>query len=263
MVKCNCTFNDDWLIEFDWVEKAPMHEPRIVNYATINLIFLILEEVRSLATQNGRCTKIRTFLGSQLQYQFLQKRKSDVANFTVSDLGQGKSPSALSSTSGVQHRKQCTLPGFLQNSGVTEAEILWAIQIVLTHSSLRFCDDLSKFFGRMFSDSMVAKSFTLGRTKCSYFISFGITPYLKELLIAKLKYFDFFVACYDESLNRVLQEEQMDKLLDKLLESLSTLDLGKLLQVSMDGPNFNWDVLKIHSSYREQNKFSKLIKIGS
>ena len=98
--------------------------------------------------------------------------------------------------------------------------------------------------------------------------------------------------CYDELLNRVLQVEQMDVVLryfnnesclvetsnfdsdslkrpnshnlhDKLLESLSTLDLGKLLQVLMDGPDVNWNVLELHSSCREQNEFSKLINIGS
>ena len=74
------------------------------------------------------------------------------------------------------------------------------------------------------------------------------------------------MTCYDESLNRVLQEEQMDVVLRyfknescmveisyfdsaflkrpnsqnlyvKLLESLTALDLGKLMQISMDVPN--------------------------
>ena len=61
----------------------------------------------------------------------------------------------------------------------------------------------------MFSDNVIAKSFTLGRTKCSYFINFGIAPYLKELLLAKLKSSNFFVICDDKSLNQVFQEEQM------------------------------------------------------
>ena len=133
---------------------------------------------------------------------------------------------------------------------------------------------------------------TLGRTKCSYFINVGIAPYVKELLLAKLKSSGFFLTCYDESLNRVLQEEQMDVVLRyfnnescmvetsyfdsaflkrpnsqnlhvKLLESLSALDLGKLIQISMDGHNVNWDVLSLHSSYREKNEFSRLINIGS
>ena len=103
---------------------------------------------------------------------------------------------------------------------------------------------------------------------------------------------NFFVTCYDELLNPVLQEEQMDVVLRyfnnescmietsyfhsgflkrpnslilhvKLLESLTALDLGKLIQISMDGPNVNWDVLSLHSSYREKNEFSRFINIGS
>ena len=31
----------------------------------------------------------------------------------------------------------------------------------------------------------------------------------------------------------------------------------------MDGPNVNWDVLKLHSSYRDQSEFSRLTNIGS
>ena len=109
-----------------------------------------------------------------------------------------------SSSSDMQDKKLYTLPGFL-------LEILRAIQTVLTNSSLRSCDGLSKFFGRTFSDSMIAKSFSLRRTKYSYFIKFGIALYLNELLLAKLKSSDFFfLTFYDESLNLVFQEEKMD-----------------------------------------------------
>ena len=47
------------------------------------------------------------------------------------------------------------------------------------------------------------------------------------------------------------------------MESLTALDLGKLIQISIDGPNVNWNVLSLHSSYREKNEFSRLINIGS
>ena len=60
-----------------------------------------------------------------------------------------------------------------------------------------------------------------------------------------------------------LKQPNSHNLDDKLLESLSTLDSGKLLQVLMDGPNVNWDVLKLNFSYRGWNEFSKLINIGS
>ena len=44
---------------------------------------------------------------------------------------------------------------------------------------------------------------------------------------------------------------------------LSDLKLEKLLQISMDGPNVNWDVLKCHSQYREEKELTQLVIIGS
>ena len=219
---------------------------------------------KKCAHSKGKKHKDKEISWKSFPVSFFAKKKSNAVSLTVSDSDQDQCPS--SSSSDVQHKKQCTLPTFVLNSSVTEAEILWAIRTVLTHSSQCFCDGLSKLLVRMFSDSVIAKPFTLGRTKCSYFINFGIAPYLKELLLAKLKSSDFFVTFYDESLNRVLQEEQMDVVLRycnnescmveisyfdsaflkransqnlhvKLLESLTALDLEKLMQISMDGPN--------------------------
>ena len=177
-------------------------------------------------------------------------------------------------------------------SNFTEAEILWAIRTSLTHSSLRSCDGISKLFSRMFSDSNIAKSFSLARTKCGYFINFGVAPYLKDQLLSIIDTSTFFVVSYDESMNRIFQEEQMDIGLryfnddtglvetksfdsaflkcpnsenfhEKFLQSLSDLKLEKLLQISMDGPNVNWDVLKRHSQYREEKELAQLVIIGS
>ena len=83
-------------------------------------------------------------------------------------------------------------------------------------------------------------------------------------------------------LNQVFQEEQMDivlryfsddaglvgtKCLDVALlkrpnssnaVAIANIDLG-----SMDGPNVNWDVLKMHSKYREENELSEVVNICS
>ena len=144
----------------------------------------------------------------------------------------------------------------------------------------------------MFNDSEIAKSFRVGKTKCGYLMDFGIASYFKKMLLEKLKLTLFFVGCYDESMNRIFQEEQMDivlrffnentgqvetryfdsrvlkrpnsiNLLDRLLGGLSPLDMDKMIQLSMDGPNVNWDVLKRLSLSREEKESSKLINIGS
>ena len=62
----------------------------------------------------------------------------------------------------------------------------------------------------MFNDSDIAKPFKLGSTKCAYMITHGIGLYYKTKLIDKIKSASYFVASYDESLNRNFQEEQMD-----------------------------------------------------
>ena len=44
-----------------------------------------------------------------------------------------------------------------------------------------------------------------------------------------------------------LTQTNSKNLHDKLLKVLSTIDLRKMIQISMDGLNINWDVLKIYS----------------
>ena len=65
----------------------------------------------------------------------------------------------------------------------------------------------------MFRDSAIAKAFTMGRSKHCYFINFGIASYFMEILEGKKKATHFFLMSYDESLNRIFQEEQMDIIL--------------------------------------------------
>ena len=44
-----------------------------------------------------------------------------------------------------------------------------------------------------------------------------------------------------------LKQTNSKNLHDKLLQVLSTIDLRKIIQISMDGLNINWDVLKTYS----------------
>ena len=122
----------------------------------------------------------------------------------------------------------------------------------------------------MFFDSEIAKSFKLSKIKAA----------------------NIFVVSFDESLNKVLQEEQMDvqfrywneapkqvntqffdsrflkrpnakNLFDCLMSSLKNLLLERLLQLSMDGPNTNWSVLKLLHEDRCEKDYPNIIDIGS
>ena len=62
----------------------------------------------------------------------------------------------------------------------------------------------------MFPDSSIAHAFKLGRTKCAYMINHGLAPYFRDTLIEKVQKCNYFVICFDESLNKVVQRGQMD-----------------------------------------------------
>ena len=57
----------------------------------------------------------------------------------------------------------------------------WALKILTSHFSFRSCLDINELFLSVFSDSHIAKSFKLSKTKCAYLINFGIAPYFKVL----------------------------------------------------------------------------------
>ena len=296
MAKRKCTFNNDWLRikEYEsWLDKGPN---RSVAYCKLcQQSFDVCNMGRSALNSHAKGKKHKEKEDSRksLPITFFRQETVDKPSTSKQSADTSKEQANEAQVISPQQKSsQCTLPFMMLTSNVTEAEILWAIRTCLTHSSLRSCDGISKLFSRMFSDSNIAKSFSLARTKCGYFINFGVAPYLKDQLLIIVDTSTFFVVCYDESMNRIFQEEQMDiglryfnddtglvetkyfdsaflkrpyseNLHEKLLQSLSDLKLGKLLQISMDGPNVNWDVLKRHSQYREEKELAQLVIIGS
>ena len=205
-----------------------------------------------------------------------------------------RSNAATESRATVVAKSQPLIDTFLLKANVLEGEIIWALENTLNHQSFSSCESLSKLFTRMFSDSKIAEQFSLGKTKCRYYTVFGIAPYFKSLLVNSIKSAEYFVASYDESYNRVMDESQMDILIryfdeesgkvntryyeskflrrpnkdnlhSKLLEALQdeNLPLQNMLQLSMDGPNVNLAVLKLHSTFRDSMEYNKIIDIGS
>ena len=76
--------------------------------------------------------------------------------------------------------------------------------------SLKSCADISDLFRLMFPTCAIAKNFSMGKTKCSYVINYGIAKYFFENLIEDVNACNDFVICCDEALNKVAQRGQMD-----------------------------------------------------
>ena len=171
-----------------------------------------------------------------------------------------------------------------------KAEIIWALKSVMSHFSYNSAHDITDIFKAMFPDSSIAQHMSCGPTKLSYLISFGIAPYFRDLLLADLKQTSCFVVSFDESFNHELQKEQMDftvryfknnkvesryltslflghttaKDLKKFEEATEQLDMKKLLQISMDGPNVNWKLLDTIAEDRSSNEqYPILLNVGS
>nr|XP_042905445.1 uncharacterized protein LOC122270779 [Parasteatoda tepidariorum] len=130
-----------------------------------------------------------------------------------------------------------------------------------------------ELFQLLFPDSEIAKSIKLKKSKIAYSILYGIAPYFKTELITNISKCEFFTVGFDESLNKVSQKTQMDinvrfwcneqelvctryltsaflsrttadEIRRNFKEALSILNISKMVQISMDGPNVNHKFFK-------------------
>ena len=214
---------------------------------------------------------------------FLEKK--DVVEASTSE---ESGPSTLVMSSSAEQKSS-----FVTKFALTKehkAEIIWALKSVMSHFSYNSAHDITDIFKAMFPDSSIAQHMSCGPTKLSYLISFGIAPYFRDLLLADLKQTSCFVVSFDESFNHELQKEQMDftvryfknnkvesryltslflghttaKDLKKFEEATEQLDMKKLLQISMDGPNVNWKLLDTIAEDRSSNEqYPILLNVGS
>ena len=177
-----------------------------------------------------------------------------------------------------------TLKSFVLSSAVMAAEIKWALKIVTSHFSFRSCLDINELLRSMFRDSHIAKSFKLSKTKCAYLRNFGIAPYFKEVLKKEIINAPVFSRLFDQSMNCILQNEQLDihigfgddskcmavtqyfdsdfrrrsnadNIVTKLQQSLQKLVAEKMIQLAMDGPATNWSVFEKMLDQRGMTKY--------
>ena len=93
----------------------------------------------------------------------------------------------------------------LLDVSIINAEILWTIKCVMGHFSFCSCAQINSLFSAMFKDSQIAAKMKFGKKKCSYFINYGLAPYIKEQLKQHISFSPLYVVSFDESIN-----EQMD-----------------------------------------------------
>lgn len=203
----------------------------------------------------------------------------------------------LEATSSSNRPKHSTVSNFLVKDDVTRAEIIWALNGVMCHSSLRGNAQSAKLFAHMFPDSQIASRFQMQKDKNAYVVSYGLGPYFQEQLSTKVSKCPYFAISFDESLNKVAQKGQMDVVVrfwndatnevatryltsaflqhatsEDLLNAFTSalgqqnLNMKKMIQISMDGPNVNLKFLRELKAYLKSDTESddvELFDIGS
>ena len=174
-------------------------------------------------------------------------------------------PQAASSKSKTQ-AGQGQLSSYISTTDVLKAEIIWALKCIDSHYSMNSCAGIENIFRAMFHDSSIARGFGCADKKTAYLCTFGLGPYFAGLLNKMVKSASTYVLLFDETLNKELQEKQMDvhfrfwdrdtvvtqyfesmflghgtaeHLFTTLSPLVTSLGHSCLLQLSMDGPNVN------------------------
>ena len=83
--------------------------------------------------------------------------------------------------------KKSVFEKYLIKEHVVRAEIIWALNGVMSHSSLRSNSNAAQIFQIMFPDSDIAKQFEMQKDKNSYVVTFGLGPYFQAQLVSKLQ----------------------------------------------------------------------------
>lgn len=232
---------------------------------------------------------METKINSSTFKNFFQSKKGD----EVATTSTSSSSHQDSVSDSLDKPLPCSISSYLKNEDVIKAEILWSVNSVVQHRSLNSSAKDVSLFPFIFTDSEIAKKMQLQRTKMGYVIVFGIAPYFKKQLMEDSKKSDFFTIGFDESLNKVAQKGQMDltirfywdkknqvrtrflssaflghstaaDILREFLNEVQDLNLTKLLQISMDGPNVNVKFIRDLKDYlKETFSGPVLLNVGS
>ena len=186
--------------------------------------------------------------------------------------------------------KQQNIPqGFISDNERYTAEVLWCLMIADSNISFKTSCKAGPLFRKMFTDSVIARSFECSETKSRYITTFGLGDYLLTEMQKSVKDQNY-VLLFDESLNKKLTEKQMDihlrtwernevhtiyynsvfmghatadHIVTHVEEVLCKLQQSTVLQLGMDGPNTNWKAFNLISRNMERNNTGKLINVGS
>ncbi|KAH6933564.1 hypothetical protein HPB50_016336 [Hyalomma asiaticum] len=289
-----CSFNADWANPsvsdyVSWirpVENDPHEAMCTVCRKTFSLSNMGHRAVSSHASSKKHIAALN-LLKSASQPKLLSFFKSPTDASPSSSAGSAAAATEVAVTTAPV---QVPVGGFLLKNNVTKAEIIWCLNTIMTHGSFRSAAASSALFPLTFPTSEVAAKVQLGKDKVGYTICHGIAPYFHNMFLSSLVSVPYLAVCFDEALNKVTEQQQMDVLIrhwdaaddrvrtryltscflghtcaedlaSSFRKAVQEIKGAKILQVSMDGPNVNFKFLR--SLKEELRESDDILFIGS
>ena len=188
-------------------------------------------------------------------------------------------------------RPNLAVNSFVVKEDVQKAEIRWALTTTSAHISDRAAEKLANSFPTMFHDSAIANKMAMHKDKHAYLVNYGLSKYIGDQVTDEISKSHYLSFSYDEAMNKFIKKCQMDVhiryihddkvktkfLTAKFLESSTAEDLfqalidvmnpflkeGKVISISMDGPNVNLKVLKLLETYLKSLTVPQMIYFGT
>ena len=199
MPKYKFSFQDKWLVNENyscWVKKT---NDKHKAYCTICLkeFWVSGQGIKALDVhaegkrQKEKCKQT----DNQSKLTFVAKNREETLEETVRPKQQEKTDTMMIKTA------------------TLKAEISWSLQVLMSNYSFNSCANKSDLFAVTFENSQIVQSSSLGSTKLSYNITFGLAPYIKNLLLESVDEVIYYSLSFDESYNRIMKKGQMDLLI--------------------------------------------------
>ena len=246
MPKSSTTYNDAWEKEFDFLTPG-----KNLFYAHCTMCNA------EIKIQSGGIADVKRHVKSKKHSQH-ESKPGDTAS---QNEGNESFPTATDANNNLVIK-------LTPNDEVLKAETLQALKVVNSNYSFASCADDGDRFREMFPDSQIAKKYHQSKTKVSYIIKHGISPYVKDFYVNDFKDSPF-VFKFDETTTLQVKKQydgyvqywsnEQDLVTSVYCGSLFvghcfTNDLlhhfayfgeelkwkpDLLLQIGMDGPNVN------------------------
>ena len=213
-------FNDNWIVHSaykDWIvkDRTCNHKARC-RFAKNLLTFLNMGESALRSHMNGKKHKeLESLIGkdsSPISVFMSTASPSTSSGGSVPSISAGANlaSSASSTPRSCDPVRDNLVSSYMAKEETLKAEIRWTLHTVEKHHSFRSNEGIEKVFQDMFGDSPTAMKFSCGEKKCSYIACFGLAPYFAKLLKEKVNEEDAFVLLFDESLNFITKNKQLD-----------------------------------------------------